>query len=488
MRPLRDLARHTLVYGLGNVVVSALSFTLIPVYTRYLTTAEFGVLGLFLLLHAVLTLFFDLGLTNSVGRFFFDYRSDPTQQRLDEMVATTQTFLLLYGGLLTVALYLFAPGVSRLLVDDASRAPLVRIVAVTVLLEALAIPPLTLFRVQEQSYLWVAVTTIRVAATLGLNIYFVVVAELGVMGILLGTCITAAAVVVVTASPLIARMRHFAVRASVLGEMLRFGLPFFPVLLGVWVIDFSDRYLLQLLRSPEEVGLYTVAYKFGQVMLVFVTAFGMGWTPLRYRIYERLDARETYARVATAAAAVFATLLVVLSLFGDLVLRLATTPAYFPAGRLIPMVGLAYALYGFHLITTTGMGVTKKTGGLTVVVIGAATFNLVANMVWIPRFGMMGAATTTALAYLLLVWGTLRYSQRHYPIAYDWPRIGWTALAALGVIFLSQAVRPEGLWRGTLLSLLLLAVFLSALVAGGVLRASDARAAHRWMQTGLRSS
>jgi len=480
VKPIRDLARHTLIYGSGNVAVSLLSFALIPVYTRYLEPAEYGILGLFLLLHALLTRLYDLGLTNSVGRFFFEYRDAADGRRLGKMVATSQLFLFAWGGVLSIALYSQASRVAELLTGDAAQAPLARVLAFTLLLEALAIPALTLLRVEERAKTWVAITVLRVLGNLGLNIWFVVFAGLGARGILLSSALTAGAVVVTTVLPRLLRTR-LAFRTNVLGEMLRFGLPFLPVLIGVWVIDFSDRYLLERFRSLEEVGLYSLGYKFGQAMLIAVSAFSMGWTPLRYRIYEQPDAGEIYARVATLTAVVFATLVVGLSMFADEVVRVATTPAYYGAARVVPLITIAYALYGFHLITSTGMGVRKRTGGLMIVVTAAALLNLGGNLLLIPRYGMMAAAGTTVIANALMVAGTFWFSQRHYPLTLEWGRILLVVGAALAVIGVDQTFPRTSLVASLAQGVLLFAIFLAAVAATGAVDADDARAVRRWI-------
>ena len=67
--PLRELVRHTLVYGSGYITMAVASFLLVPVYTHHLSPSAYGILGLMLVLYGVMTQVYDLGFTNSVGRF-----------------------------------------------------------------------------------------------------------------------------------------------------------------------------------------------------------------------------------------------------------------------------------------------------------------------------------------------------------------------------------------------------------------------------------
>ncbi len=480
MRPLRDLVRHTLIYGIGNVGMSLISFVLIPVYTRYLTPGEYGVLALVLLFQALMARFYDLGLQNAVGRFYFDHTGEGAEEGIGRMLFTTQVFLLLYGGLLSLGIVVLATPLSELLLHEAASASLLRIIAATLILEILAMPGLTLLRMEERSVAWVLLSSLRVLLTLVLNIYFVVVAGLGVQGILLGYAISAGvsavAVLAITVKRWVPRFRW-----EELKKMLSFGLPFLPVLLGVLVIELSDRYLLEILRSVDEVGVYTLGTKFGQAMLLAVSAFSMGWAPLRYRIYERPDARELYTRIATLFMALALTGVVAISVWGDEIVQIAATPAYFEASRVIPWVTAAYALYGLHIIVVTGMGVTKKTGPMAIVVAVAALANVGANLLLIPRYGMMAAAVTTTGANAVLVVGTLYFSQRVYRIPYEWPRLVAMGAAATVLIVADSRVTGGGLASGAALGLVSLVVFVGMVRLLGGVRGADIQALRQWL-------
>jgi O-antigen/teichoic acid export membrane protein len=480
VRPLRDLVRHTLIYGFGSVGTSLISFVLIPLYTRYLSPGDYGVLALVLVAQGVLTRFYDLGLTNAVGRFFFDYDAGRDRRGLGQMVSTTGLFLLAYGGVLSTVIYASASRIAAMLVGSADLAPLVRVLALTLLLEALSIPALTLIRMEERSALWVTISTLRVIGSLALNIYFVVFAGMGVMGVLVSNALTAGAVLLGTAVPLM-RRAALSFRPDLLRRMLSFGLPFLPVLLGIVVIDLSDRYLLQWLRSTEEVGIYAVGSKFGQVMMIAVSAFSLGWAPLRYRIFERADAKAVYVRILGLFVSVSALGVVVLSVFGDEAVRLATTPAYYGGARVIPLIAASYALYGVHLLVATGMGVTKKTSGLAGAVVLATGVNLASNLALIPRYGMMGAAAATLLAYLVLVAATHRSSQAVYAIDYDWGRVALIALAATSVIWADRLLQPEPIAGGIAVGSAFALLFAALVVLIGGVHASDVRALGLWV-------
>ncbi len=476
-RPLRHLFRHTLIYGSGYVATAAVSLVLVPVYTFHLTPSDFGLLALMLALYGVGRGIFDLGFTNSVARFYFDQPRD----ELPRMLATTMGFLVAWGGLLTALLVIPAATWSRLLTGDGANADLVRIVAFMLYAETLAIVSLTLIRMQERSGKYVAITLVRLVFALALSLLFVVVLKWEVRGALLANAI-AAGVVVVLVLPDYRRALGSRFSMPLLREMLAFGLPFVPVLLSAWVIDASDRYILELFRDREEVGFYSLAYRFGQVMGLAVAAFSMGWGPLRYKIFSRADAPAVYRRLTTYYVLVASALAVALSVLAAEIVAIVSPPSYSPAAAVVPFMVLAYVLQGLYFLMVTGMGVTKKTLPMSWIAAGGAALNVVLNLLFVPRWGMTAAALSTVAAYVAMVGGSWYASQRVYAIPYDWTRIVRIAALAVAAVGGAAAVSPAGVVAGSAFGVATWLAFIAALVATRLLAREDLARAWTWLK------
>jgi O-antigen/teichoic acid export membrane protein len=469
--PLRSLGRHTLVYGSGYVASAAVSLILVPIYTHQFSPADFGLLALMLVLYGVGKQVYDLGFTNSVARFFFDEGKED-ENSLREMRTTSLAFLAAYAGMLTAALCLFAGTWSSLLTQSDRHGDLIQIVAITLYADTLSIVPLTLIRMQERSGVFLIITLVRLVTSLGLSILFVVVLDWGVSGALLANAIPAAGIL---AALLLEHPRDL--RGHVSGELLRqmlaFGLPFFPVLLCSWVIDASDRYLLEIFRTRDEVGFYSLAYRFAQVMQIAVAAFSMGWAPLRYRIYEQPDAQAVYRRLTNGYVVVASVLAVGLALFAEEIVDIIAPPSYASAATVVPFLVLAYGLQGLYYLMVTGMGVVKRTVPMAWIALVGATVNVGINLVAIREFGMKGAALTTVLAYVVLVGGSWYASQRVYPIPYDWLRIGKIVALAAATVAVAAAFSPSGTVAGSVWAVTAWLAFVVLLIATGAVERSD---------------
>ena len=117
---VRELSKNLAIYGVGDVAIQIVNFLLLPLYVRYLSPADYGILGLLGGVEAAAKLFFRWGLDGSFMRFWYDCEDQPARQRL---ASTIFFFLLAVNGSLLVASLLGAPRSSR---SGCSAAPATR--------------------------------------------------------------------------------------------------------------------------------------------------------------------------------------------------------------------------------------------------------------------------------------------------------------------------------------------------------------------------
>jgi O-antigen/teichoic acid export membrane protein len=223
--------------------------------------------------------------------------------------------------------------------------------------------------------------------------------------------------------------------------------------------NLADRKILDLFVSRADVGIYQMGYTFGQGVKFALSAFEPAWAPFVYSQIGKPDAQQTLARVVTYAWGVFLALGLALAVLSRELLQLMTfkNPDFWAAAPIIPVVVLAYLLHGVFLLTSIGIGIEKRARYYPIVTALAATTNIGANFVLIPRFGMMGAAWATVVSYAVMALMGLVFSQRAYPIPFEWGRL-MRLFAAVLALFLLSRLAPEALVPALAFKCALLAV------------------------------
>jgi len=430
-RQLLRLSQHSIIYGFGVVVSQVVGFFLIPVYTRYLTPSDYGTLELLQVTASVLGVIFVMGLNSALFRSYFLYDDAENKKKV---VSTVFLFLSASSVLLTLLLVALAGSFSSLVFGSPEYTPYFRLIFLGLFLDTGIMVGLSVFMVRQEPINYALVSVTRVVMGIGLNIFFVVVLHKGVLGILEGTVITSAFAYFMLLGSAI-RRTGFRFSFEELKRMLAFGLPLIPGGLAFYILTLSDRYLLQFLSTTTELGLYSLGYKFGLVVgVLLVGPFSTAWGPFVFIAAKEPNARQTFSRVLTYFVLVAMFIALALSVLSKEVLHVMATPAFFNSYKVVPFIALSYVLYGCYYILTVGLSLEAKTMYIAAAVGAAAILNLGLNYLLIPRYGMMGAAAATLIAFLMLALVTFLASQRFYRIDYDWGRIAKICLAA-GVVY-----------------------------------------------------
>jgi O-antigen/teichoic acid export membrane protein len=433
---LKELLRHSAIYGLGSIVARVVAVLLLPVYTRYLSPSDYGLIETLVALSAVLTALVAQGMKSAFFRFYFD--SAETARRL--LVIRTAFWYVLAASTAVLGLGVaLAPQISWLLFDTRSHSELV-MAAFAGLWVAMNYEQLTsLFRVEQRSSAYVAATLTNVAITIAATILLVVVLDEGPLGVLVGNLTGTA---VVYAGLLVYNRRALGLQfdRSLLREMNRFGLPLVPSALALWLTNFSDRFFLVKLADTHEVGLYSIGVRIASAIVLLLTAFRMAWPAFAYSIEDDREAKRTYSFVLTYVVYVCCWLALTLGLLAPWILKLITTEPYYPAENVVAPLAFGVAAFGAFVVVQIGTGRARQTKSNWLVTGAAALVNIALNLILIPPYGRMGAAIAMVSAYTLLFLGMAWRAHRVFPIAYQWRRVATLAAAAVGLTVLGKSL------------------------------------------------
>src|SRR5215207_10490632 len=431
---LARLVRHSLIYGLGGIVSRVLAVFLLPLYTRYLDTADLGAVGLVVALSAVLVTILRAGISSAFFRFYFD-STDPPQRRL--VVRTSFWFTMASATAGLAAGFLLAQPIAELLGLD--EANLVRAGFVGVWAQMNYEQLTSLFRAEERSTAFVAASLANVAVTIAATILLVVVWEQGALGVIVGNFTGTIAIYLAL---LAVHREQLGLEFSrpLLREMNRFGIPLVPAALALIAVNFSDRFFLVHLASLDEVGLYEIGVRIASAMVLLLTAFRMAWPAFAYSIEDDAEAKRTYAYVLTYLVVVASWLALALGLLAPWLVRLLTQPEFYEGERVVAPLAFGGMAYAAYIVMAIGVGRAMRTPFNWAITGFAAVVNVVLNLILIPAYGIMGAAVATVAAYVVMFLAMTWYAQRVFPVPYQWRRVLTGAGAAIGLLLLGEAV------------------------------------------------
>jgi O-antigen/teichoic acid export membrane protein len=357
--------------------------------------------------------------------------------------------------------------------------PAFLLIAPVVAFDTIATIPLSFLRAERRPMSYSLVSFTRALLGSGLIVVAVVVLQLGVTGVVLGSAIAAGVSLWVGLEAMRrAGVLRVAWDAPLTRAMLGFSLPLVPAAIAGWTLNLSDRYFLATIGPAADglsvtstVGVYALGYTVGLVInALLVAPFSLAWGAAYWEIAKRPDAPIAFRRVLSAFVVVAAFLATALGTLGTDAVRWFATPEFDLARYVIPFSAFAYVGYGMYTILTTGLNLESETRRVPLVIGTAAVANVALNIVLIPPFGFRGAALGTLLSYGLQALLAGVVTQRVYPVPWDVPRV-MAPLVIGGALSAAAVLGPDQpLWR-----LLCLAAYLPLLLLFRVADLDDVR-------------
>ncbi len=414
---LRRLLKDSGIYAIASLASPMISLVLAPFLTHNLSHIEYGVLVILNTLVTLLAGVTQLGLGDAFLRTYL-YECE-TQS--DKHIVLSTVILLLCGTSLLVAvgMIVFAPVLASVLFRMPSFSNVISITGGVIVLQNLSVPALAWLRGEGRAGLFSAMAITNLLVALVANILLVGVIHAGVAGSLIATA-CGYAVIVVCIIPLALLRAGLHLRLDIVRGMLAFGLPHVMNLLSGWVLQLSDRYLLEVLGSLAQTASYSVAYSLGSVLSAVVIApFSLAWWTLMFPIAKRSDAALVFQRIFRWFSLVLLLATFALSLVGILILDLLFPVSYHNAAPIIPIIALSIMFNGIFVVVALGTSLLKKTWSVAIFITLSAVINVGCNLFLIPLYGSLGAAWATLLAYIVLTFGTYLYNQHIYPVPFE---------------------------------------------------------------------
>jgi O-antigen/teichoic acid export membrane protein len=415
---LRRLGRHSAVYGLGGLVSRILATLLLPLYTHYLPPGSFGRVEIVTAATAVLAILFQMGISSAFFRFYFDAKGHR------EQLTVIRTSFWFTMATATVGLLLglvFASQIGHL-IGLGNDPSLVRAGAVGLWAQTNYQQLTALFRVEERSTQYAIASIANVLITVAAMVLFVAVFKWGAVGLVVGNF---TGTLLVYAALLAYRNEQLGLEFDrhLLRKMQHFGMPLVPSALALWTINFVDREFIVHYKDAAEVGVYSAAVKIAGVVTFVMVAFRTAWPAFAYSIEDEADAKRTYSYVLTYLLTFVSWLALGLGALAPWWVRLLTDPLYQRAEKGVALLAFAGAVYAGYTVLAIGSGRARKTQLNWVVTGAGAVVNVALNFWLVPAYGMVGAAISTVVAYVVLFIGMTLYAQHVYPVRYQWRRV-----------------------------------------------------------------
>jgi len=428
----KNLFKTTLIYGIATVVPKMIGFIMVPYHIKWMNDENvYGSYSVLFTWIMIMNALLSFGMETAFFRF---YNKVDDQEKVKN---NALWFILGLTGVFALLAFSFRGLISRLMEKD----PLIVAIIIGILvLDALVVIPFAILRANQQSkkytllklinvlvnailtvlFLYSIPTFINNNPTTNISSYFSLNFQVGY--VYLANLIAS----FVTFAMLFKSYKSLKLNYDwkLNKEMMKYAFPVMIASLAFAINEGIDRVMIEYILpdgiGTAEAGRYSACYKIGIFMILFRMAYSLGIEPFFFNYAKNDDAPVKYATITKYFIIFGSFSMLFIIVFADLLKPfLISRKEYWSAMEIVPFVVLANFMLGIYTNLSVWYKLQDKTYIGAIISIGAALLTISLNFILIPSVGIVGAAATSMIAYLVMMIASYILGQKYYPIPYD---------------------------------------------------------------------
>jgi O-antigen/teichoic acid export membrane protein len=457
---------------MGNIARRFVGFVMLPIYTRFLTPADYGVIGLLTFALALMEPLLGARLGWAIPKFYFDAPDHHGRRKViwGAVIVTGAA-----SAVSVLVLVLFRNFAAEILFGNRKYAPALGLFAISLLTQPIEQTGMTYLRLRERSGLFFVFSVGKLLLQLVLNLALVVYWRGGVLGVVLSAVISSV-LIAIASCVYVAAHEAPAFDWHVTRRMLQFCWPLWLSAIAGLYIGASGALFLRAFDTLSDVGRLQLALKFAVTVGMLLWApFQQHWEPMSFKYYKEANGKRKFQVAFIAISALMFIGGLVISIFAEPVIKVMATKPFYAAASVVPLFTLALVLdrlrtfFDFSFMITDR---TKMRGGYQY---GTALVLTIAYVVLIPRFGLFGAAAAQCLTFVGTFICVYFLARRYYDPEIKLLPIGiFASIGVIAYLFVTNVATPNLVIDLMIKSFVtLVATLLIAIVALREIRAMD---------------
>jgi len=201
-------------------------------------------------------------------------------------------------------------------------------------------------------------------------------------------------------------------------QLIRFGAPLLPSSLAIYFMSSADRWFVQYYHGEEELGLFAIGAKFSMFMVIAVDVFRKAWWPIAMDSIHSDDGPETIRIISQLYVGLTSAFMIVLTLISPVLVEWIAGSQYRGGWIIVGILSWQAVFYGFYLLGSIGIWKTEKTYLSLYLMLGASALGILLNWLLVKDYGIVGAALSTSITYLVWVVASVIVSEKLWKIGF----------------------------------------------------------------------
>jgi O-antigen/teichoic acid export membrane protein len=342
-------------FALGIVIMKSVSLLMLPIVTHYLSPSQFGKLELLLSISDFATILAGFGLVDALYRFAGLSKTEADEKNIGATIFT----LSVVTGIVCFAVGLgLAPFAATVLGDGISLFDL-QLLVLLFSVDGCLVIPLAWLKLKENAFTFFILTTGK-AICQAIVSWQLLSADFGITAILLGGAISSLILVVIL---LKIQLGQTGMRLdfTLLPQILLYGTPLVVSALAAYALLSADRWVIALVSTPQELGIYAVGKKLALISFILMQPFCLWWFALRFKQLNTPGGAQSVAHTTSLGIALVLCFSTLVCIGSPMIIDLLIASNYATAMQYLPAMALLFAIKQIAELANLGCYVGKTT-------------------------------------------------------------------------------------------------------------------------------
>jgi O-antigen/teichoic acid export membrane protein len=434
---IKSLYKDASILSVAMILQKSVGFLMLPIYAYYLRSEGYGIIGMLGVMTAMMTVFIGYGMKGAIQRYYFLEESDLDKKKT---VSTGILVLIILSVAISAPALVGSKVISWLLFGKPEFYPYVALAAITFIAEMTSQGGEAYILILKKTYFYSLLVLASTVVILGLNIYFVIFKQMGVLGVLYSNLINAIFVsLTLNLKAFLSVGLHFERKAA--KNILKYNIPMIPGFIAMFIRSNVDKIILRSFLGIETLGVYMMLLKLASMISVLITTpFLKIWTVKRLEICDQDNGPELISNVFNLQTSLILFVGLVLAVEIPYILMSMTpeefwVPSYYALLAVLPPIMIS-SYYHFNF----GIVYSRLTFKISKIHFITASASCLLNYLFIREFGLLGALFASVLVYSLQVVITHLMSRKHYFIPFAWAKLSKIFIGFITLFFAIDAL------------------------------------------------
>ena len=386
---IKSLLKSSSLYAFSGILRHSVSFIMLPIYTTYLSPKDYGIVSLMVFVISLIEITLGARMGHAPQKYYHDQKSAEKRKR----VISTALFITFFCSLIVTTLSITQSDlIAELLYKDSSLSPVVALFLVLITTQAIEAIGMLFIRIQNKAMLFFWLSVGKLITQLVCNIVFIIILKMGVLGMATASAFSAVIFAGVILLYVI-REAGFTLDRELGSKMLLLSVPLWLSGLVSLYIGSSNRYLMNIFVSLDDIGLYSLAERLSAIIgALLFTPFFNHWSAERFRLKDRSNFDDIQRNIFLGVSLILFAAGLGIVIYGKFIIGIMADQKFYTAYKALPYLISAYIFQSLASFYQFSFLLKEKTGLMSKIMNITAVATTIFNLALIPTYGFVGAA------------------------------------------------------------------------------------------------